>query len=126
MNQNNLQKQLRHYYRQVNLRLPCPRQERIRFLATLKCDVTVYMDEQPQCTMKDIEEHFGTATDIADAYAFAENTELFMKKSLRLKILAAVLAICLVVSGSIFHYCVYTAKNLIVTHTKICHTEVEE
>ena len=126
MNQNNLQKQLRHYYRQVNRRLPCPRQERIRFLATLKHDVTDYLDEQPQCTTKDIEEHFGTATDIADAYVSAENTEFFMKKSLRLKILAAVLAICLVVSGSIFYYCVYTVRNSIVTRIEIHTTVIEE
>lgn len=125
MNPNNLQKQLRRYFRQINRQLPCPRQERKRFLASLKDDVAAYREELPECTMEDILEQFGSVADAIDTYVSGETTLTFIKKRRRLQIMAVVLTFCLVICVILFIDSIYYSRNHTVTKITI-HTEIEK
>lgn len=115
MNSNNLQSQLRRYFRQINRRLPCARRERMRLLSSLRCDITIYLKEYPKCGLEDIVEHFGTVEDIADAYISSENTERYMKRQERLfAVTITAWIVCVMTGGVIFIYNLYKAKHSVV------------
>lgn len=115
MSLNNLQGQLHRYYHQINHHLPCKRQERRRFLTSLKVNVNAYLEEHPDCTIEDILEQFGTVADTVEAYASPENTAHFMKKRRLLQLIAIVLAVWLIACITLFACFIHIDRNTTVT-----------
>lgn len=65
---------LRYYYRQVQLALPCSWREKRYILSKLENGVDQYRLENPNADIQQIMAHFGMPCEIASSYADSMNT----------------------------------------------------
>lgn len=71
---------IRKYLRQVRELLPCGRKERRRILQTLRANVTDFLAETSNVSVRDIEQRFGTPQSIAASYLDSEDRNVVLKK----------------------------------------------
>lgn len=98
-------KELKTYYRDIRKALPCGWFHSRRLMKDLRCAVSQYLQESPNATLQDITNRFGTAQQIAEAYAEQLSPEKLRKNiSIRKRILAIVAASCAVAVAIWFAY----------------------
>ena len=87
-------RQLKKYYSDIRLWLPCPGKEKREILRQIKANVQDYLSTKPDATMADVQQHFGTADIIASAYIDnMDRTALLKKLRIRRTIKRIVLAV---------------------------------
>lgn len=90
-------KELKTYYRDIRKVLPCGWFQSRRLMKDLRCAVSQYLQEYPNATFQDITGRFGTARQIAEAYAEQLSPEKLRKNiSIRKRILAILATSCAV------------------------------
>lgn len=93
----NLNKELKQYYHEIDKILSCNNRKKKNILESIKTSVECYLSENPDSSIDDVIERFGSPKEIADEYYYSEGSEAIsakMKKSK--KILICVIAtLCL-------------------------------
>ena len=88
-------KELKTYYRDIRKVLPCGWFQSRRLMKDLRCAVSQYLQEYPNATFQDITNRFGTAQQIAEAYAEQLSPEKLRKNiSIRKRIVTIVAISC--------------------------------
>lgn len=88
-------KELKTYYRDIRKALPCGWFHSRRLMKDLRSSVAQFLQESPNATLQDITNRFGTAQQIAEAYAEQLSPEKLRKNiSIRKRIVAIVAISC--------------------------------
>ena len=59
---------LKKYYQEISMWLPCSCKEKKRILQNIKTNMNDYLINNPEASIQDIENHFGSAKMIASCY----------------------------------------------------------
>ena len=71
---------IKKYFRQINLWLPCSRTEKKQILNDIQHNVKSYLLEHPDASLTDIEKHFGSPKTIAASYIESEDRDKILSK----------------------------------------------
>ena len=105
------EKELKKYFRAISGELYCPVKTKRRILATVKENVSAYLEENPATTFEEIQKHFGTPRQIAASYVEEmETPELIAKLRIRRRIITV---ICISVGIAILIWAVAVVIALI-------------
>lgn len=77
---NNIEKNLKKYYRNISRELSCDRKEKQDMLNTIKGTVKSYQEDHPSADIDEIISYFGNPGDIAQAYYDTEMSEKITEK----------------------------------------------
>ena len=109
-------KELKTYYRDIRKALPCGWFHSRRLMKDLRCAVSQYLQEYPNATFQDITNRFGTAQQIAEAYAEQLPPEKLRKNiSIRKRALAILATSCAV---AVMGWLIYLAAVTIEIHNR--------
>lgn len=102
-----MQKQLNNYFKSIKKNLPCYNRAMREMLNDLKVSVGAYIDENGITEFAEIENHFGTAADIANEFAMGLNGAYIKSYKFKKRVTAIViyiLAAILVIVASLAVY----------------------
>lgn len=89
---------LSRYYREIKSALPCTGNERKKIMLGIKANVEDYLYRNPEASMADVEQHFGTPTSIVSSYIdHAECEKIIRQLKIRRTIKRIVIAVCAVI-----------------------------
>ena len=109
-------KELKTYYRDIRKALPCGWFHSRRLMKDLRSSVAQFLQESPNATFQDITNRFGTAQQIAEAYAEQLPPEKLRKSiSIRKRIVAIVAASCAI---AVMGWLIYLAAVTIEIHNR--------
>lgn len=115
-----MKKKIKQYIRKVKQRIRCPKKVRSNFIDTLTESVEDYINENPDCTDKDIEEYFGTPDEVALEFMKnikSEELERYLTLQKRLKLLIVVIILAILIVFCISLYMIVTSEVRFVTET---------
>ena len=103
MKQNN--RLLSRYYREIKSGLPCTGKEQKKIILGIKANVEDYLYRNPEASMADVEQHFGTPASIVSSYIDNADCEkiiskLHIRKTTK-KVVIAVAAIIVLLWGTV-------------------------
>ena len=102
-----MSKEIKKYLKEIKLLLPAFNKEEKKFLRDLMERIEDYLDENPNATMQDIENQFGTPMEIAQSYMSSLDLDVLLKRlsiSHFVRRFFAIAAICMILG-----LCVSTA-----------------
>lgn len=109
-----MKKCTKHYLRNIRSAFPIFKKTERRFLAELKQDILDYDSLNPDCTLEDLTENFGTPKEVAMEYFNNMDSEQylkFMKKSYYLKIVALFAIVMLLLFFILETYSLYLVRK---------------
>ena len=123
-------RQLRKYYSDIRLWLPCPGKEKREILQQIKANVQDFLSTKPDVTMADVQQHFGTADVIASAYIDNMDRTALLKK-LRIRrtikrIVIAVAAAIILLWGCVVGWAAYQEWSRTHGHQTVVTEEFDE
>lgn len=86
-----LSNQLTLYYKEINNNLCCPNRIKRVFIKEFKNRISEFIEDNPNCSMDDIIENFGTTNDIVSG--FSNNENYFKEKAKKNLIIAVTISI---------------------------------
>lgn len=115
-----MQKQLQSYFKIIKKNLPCYNKAMKTMLDDLKVSVNTFIQENDITSFTQIEQHFGTAEDIAKEFAVGVDNAYVKSYKFKKRVTAivlSILALILVIVASLALYIV--VENEI--HTPVAH-----
>ena len=111
--------------KEIKLLLPAFNKEEKKFLRDLMERIEDYLDENPNATMQDIENQFGTPMEIAQSYMSSLDLDVLLKRlsiSRFVRRFFAIAAICMILGLCVYSICMYKAyicyKDTLVTNSE--------
>lgn len=98
------EKELKQYFKQIQLLMPLYRKREKQFIKDLKASVNEFVDINPNCTLDDIVEHFEAPQEIVNNYFSTIDTAYvckqisvrkLMKRGIVLIVILCVLTFCI-------------------------------
>ena len=102
-----MQKQLQSYFKIIKKNLPCYNKAMKTMLDDLKVSVNTFIQENDITSFTQIEQHFGTAEDIAKEFAVGVDNAYVKSYKFKKRVTAIVLSILAVIMVSIFALVIY-------------------
>ncbi len=116
---------LQEYLKQIKLLIPIHTRSTKIFIAELNDRINDYMDENPNASLEEITQQFGTPLEISQSYVDSIDFELLIKQlsiTRLVRQLIAIVLIFLIVTLCIFSGFTYKAylhyKNTVITETE--------
>ena len=75
-----MSKEIKKYLKEIKLLLPAFNKDEKKFLRDLTERIEDYLDENPNATMQDIENQFGTPMEIAQSYMSSLDLDVLLKR----------------------------------------------
>ena len=116
---NEINKQLQEYYREISKYVICPGKLKKEFLNQLKDDIDCFISDNPEATIEDVKENFGTAKAIAESFMQGMDVSGLNKK---LNIRRVILITCIV---ALIIYAAFVVISLVDVHNE-AHGHIEE
>ena len=116
---NEINKQLQEYYREISKHVICPGKLKKEFLNQLKDDIDCFISDNPEATIEDVKENFGTAKAIAESFMQGMDVSGLKKKLNISKMIFIALVIALVI------YAAFVVISLVDVHNE-AHGYIEE
>ena len=120
-----MSKEIKKYLKEIKLLLPAFNKEEKKFLRDLMERIEDYLDENPNATMQDIENQFGTPMEIAQSYMSSLDLDVLLKRlsiSRFVRRFFAIVAICMILGLCVYSICMYKAyiyyKDTLVTNSE--------
>lgn len=107
-----MSKEIKKYLKEIKLLLPAFSKEEKKFLRDLLERIEDYLDENPNATMQDIENQFGTPMEIAQSYMSSLDLDVLLKRlsiSHFVRRFFAIAAICMILGLCVYSICMYKA-----------------
>lgn len=104
-----MSKEIKKYLKEIKLLLPAFSKEEKKFLRDLLERIEDYLDENPNATMQDIENQFGTPTEIAQSYMSSLDLDVLLKRlsiSHFVRRFFAIAAICMILGLCVYSICI--------------------
>lgn len=95
-------KELKQYYKSISNELICSGKKKRQILMSIKDSIACYISENPETSIDDIKNHFGTATEIADEYYNNESTSNLKAKVTIKKIIIITVIVALAIALLIY------------------------
>lgn len=102
-----MQKQLQSYFKIIKKNLPCYNKAMKTMLDDLKVSVNTFIEENGVTSFTQIEQHFGTAEDIAKEFAVGVDNAYVKSYKFKKRVTAIVLSILAAIMVSIFALVIY-------------------
>lgn len=102
-----MQKQLQSYFKIIKKNLPCYNKAMKTMLDDLKVSVNTFIQENDITSFTQIEQHFGTAEDIAKEFAVGVDNTYVKSYKFKKRVTAIVLSILAAIMVSIFALVIY-------------------
>lgn len=102
-----MQKQLQSYFKIIRKNLPCYNKAMKTMLDDLKVSVNTFIQENDITSFTQIEQHFGTAEDIAKEFAVGVDNAYVKSYKFKKRVTAIVLSILAAIMVSIFALVIY-------------------
>ena len=102
-----MQKQLQSYFKIIKKNLPCYNKAMKTMLDDLKVSVNTFIQENDITSFTQIEQHFGTAEDIAKEFAVGVDNAYVKSYKFKKRVTAIVLSILAAIMVSIFALVIY-------------------
>lgn len=107
-----LNRELECYYKNIAAVLLCDKNEKDSFIKELKGNIREYIEDEPDATIEDIKDIFGTEKAIGESFrAEADITSIRKKLSLKKTVISALAAI-------VFIYLIFVIISFIDVHTE--------
>ena len=116
---NEINKKLQEYYREVSKHVICPNKLKKEFLNQLKDDIDCFISDNPEATIEDVKENFGTAMAFAESFMQGMDVSGLNKK---LNIRRVILITCIV---ALIIYAAFVVISLVDVHNE-AHGHIEE
>jgi hypothetical protein len=78
---NNAVKDLPLYFKEIKTSIPCTGAQKRKYLKELEFSIQEYQASHPQASLADIEQQFGTAEEISEAFLAEESLQRFQKQN---------------------------------------------
>lgn len=88
----NLDAALKRYYRGIRNELPCSRKMRNQILQQIRENVTLFLEQNPSADFDAVQNHFGTAQEIASSYIEDQNAHALLRRMRIKKKVVAIIA----------------------------------
>lgn len=78
---NNAVKDLPLYFKEIKTSIPCTGAQKRKYIKELEFSIQEYQASHPQASLADIEQQFGTAEEISEAFWAEESLQRFQKQN---------------------------------------------
>ncbi|HHW94748.1 MAG TPA: hypothetical protein GX736_02320 [Mogibacterium sp.] len=94
----NRQTELKEYLHRIKILLPIYKKTEKKFISELSQSINDYLEDNPDTTMLEIEEQFGSPMEIAQSYMNSMDTDVLIKRLSVVRVLRQILAVVVVCS----------------------------